>query len=151
LNPELVKRARAVGFEAFDDIAQIGGGKTFDVILAFDVLEHLTHDQIARFLDQVANLLAPGGIFIARFPNADSPLSGVYQHADVSHITQIGSAKIRYFCNLLGLNLEYLGRPAIPRAAGAGEKIKQSIGNFLRRSIESVIERLYLPYPVPFD
>lgn len=151
LNPELVQRAKTAGFDVFDNISKIDDGQKFDVIVAFDVLEHLEQGEIAGFLRSVSNFIAADGLFILRFPNADSPLSGAYQHGDISHITQIGGEKLRYYCRLADLNIDYLGRPATPRASGIREKIKQLVGNFLRRSIEHIFERLYLPHPIPFD
>jgi 2-polyprenyl-3-methyl-5-hydroxy-6-metoxy-1,4-benzoquinol methylase len=43
---------------------------SFDVITAFDVLEHVYHPR--EFLERVLHWLRPGGIFFARLPNIDS-------------------------------------------------------------------------------
>ncbi len=41
----------------------LGGGETFDVVLALEVVEHVT--DVQAFLDAAASLVKPGGILIA--------------------------------------------------------------------------------------
>lgn len=58
---------------------------TFDVITAFDVLEHLPKEKIPEIFSLVRRKLKPGGRFIFRVPNAES-LSGLYiLHSDLTH------------------------------------------------------------------
>ncbi|HVY08702.1 MAG TPA: class I SAM-dependent methyltransferase [Mycobacteriales bacterium] len=59
----------------------------WDVVLAFDFVEHLAPSAVLPFFDQVLAALNPGGILIARMPNAVSPFAGLYQHGDFTHRT----------------------------------------------------------------
>jgi len=60
----------------------------FDVIVVFDVLEHLTLEEILIFLDRAKQLLVTGGVIIARVPNCASPYGLAYQNGDFTHLTQ---------------------------------------------------------------
>jgi cyclopropane fatty-acyl-phospholipid synthase-like methyltransferase len=53
-----------------DDVP--AGWSTFDHVVALAVLEHVQHEQLARFLDAARSLLRPGGTMIATVP---SPLA----------------------------------------------------------------------------
>ncbi len=70
----------------------------FDVITAFDVLEHLLSP--ASILDKIYSKLKPGGIFVATFPDMDSLLARIsknYWHALVpSHLSYFSEKSIRY-------------------------------------------------------
>jgi len=119
INKELVQIAKNKGFDAVssDDLDKIDKD-TFDLIVAFDVLEHIPQDQIYDFLLKLKNLLKDQGVFIARFPNGDSPFSLPLQNGDITHISYLGANKVRYFTNKLLVDLVYLGGAAQPLIAG---------------------------------
>jgi SAM-dependent methyltransferase len=57
----------------------------FDVITAWEVLEHIGEDQLERFFGNVRDHLAPGGVFcasVATFDCAD-PNTGAVYHVTV--------------------------------------------------------------------
>jgi 2-polyprenyl-3-methyl-5-hydroxy-6-metoxy-1,4-benzoquinol methylase len=54
-------------------------------VTATDLLEHLTKDEVLDTLDRVVEALAPGGVFVARVPNAISPLGGHIRYGDFTH------------------------------------------------------------------
>jgi 2-polyprenyl-3-methyl-5-hydroxy-6-metoxy-1,4-benzoquinol methylase len=57
----------------------------FDIVVAFDVMEHLTREQLLVLFESLAKLLKSGGHVLARFPNAQSPLGCVTQNGDWTH------------------------------------------------------------------
>lgn len=59
----------------------------FDVVIGTDVLEHFEKPAVLDALDTVASSLKPGGLFIARTPNGDSPFAGRYGYGDFTHGT----------------------------------------------------------------
>src|ERR1035437_8872079 len=77
-DPEQVARARAAGLSQ----VRLGNYRhllterrsQFAAVIATDFLEYLTKDEVLDTLDHVVRALAPGGVFIARVPNAVSPL-----------------------------------------------------------------------------
>lgn len=56
-----------------------------DAIVAFDVIEHLTKDELIDFTDQVLRVLRPGGRWIVHVPNAASPFFGAVRYGDLTH------------------------------------------------------------------
>lgn len=88
INPVLLAAAESRGIELLDDRleqAAVAASARFDTIVAFDVFEHLTIDEISAGLMSVERMLKPGGHFVLRFPNAQSPFGLVAQHGDPTH------------------------------------------------------------------
>ncbi len=56
-----------------------------DAVVATDVLEHLTKTEVLDTLDVVVRALRPGGVLVARVPNAVSPFGGRIRHGDFTH------------------------------------------------------------------
>jgi 2-polyprenyl-3-methyl-5-hydroxy-6-metoxy-1,4-benzoquinol methylase len=91
VSPEQVRVAHAAGL----DRVQLGdfhaclraapGG--WDAVVATDVLEHLARDEVLETFDDVRRALRPGGVFVARVPNAVSPMGGHTMFGDVTHET----------------------------------------------------------------
>ena len=67
---------------------------SFDLVVAFDVLEHLTAHEIADLFAKLEALLRPGGHVIARFPNGQSPFGRHFQNADHTHRIALSEAII---------------------------------------------------------
>jgi SAM-dependent methyltransferase len=59
----------------------------FDFIAAIDVLEHFKKEEILKLFEAVYNALKPGGIFVVKSPNGESPLSNTYLYMDFTHET----------------------------------------------------------------
>ena len=116
IDPALVARAREAGFDVSPagDLTALFGDRRFDAISAFDVLEHLTQDEIIAILSQIRTLLKPGGRFVARFPSGDSPFSFGMQNGDITHRTHIGSGMVRQFSLAAGLRPEQIRAPVYP-------------------------------------
>ncbi len=57
----------------------------YDCVVAIDVVEHLTKDELFPFLDLVKAALKPGGAFLWRAPNADGPFFGRVRYGDLTH------------------------------------------------------------------
>jgi len=65
-SPEQVAAARRLGIEGVEEgdllatLASQADG-SLDVVVAFDVIEHFTRDELLGFVDQVQRVLRPGG------------------------------------------------------------------------------------------
>jgi cyclopropane fatty-acyl-phospholipid synthase-like methyltransferase len=80
-----------------------------DVVVAFDVIEHFTKDELIDLVDEVQRVLKPNGRWIIHAPNARSPFVGTIRYGDFTHeqafteasITQVlkssGFHKIHFF------------------------------------------------------
>lgn len=58
---------------------------SFDVIIAFDVLEHFTKDELIVLLEQVYRVLREGGRLIIHAPNGESPFANRILFGDFTH------------------------------------------------------------------
>ncbi|MFT4173283.1 MAG: class I SAM-dependent methyltransferase [Rhodocyclaceae bacterium] len=137
LNPVLRERARAQGVRVFDDIRTVDGA-AYDLIAAFDVCEHVPVEQLPAVVGAVRERLAPGGIFLLRVPNGDSPFSGLYQNGDITHRTLLGSGKLRQLACTARLNLLFASEPA-----RADQALRQRVRRWARGALEYLISRLY--------
>lgn len=58
---------------------------SFDAVIAYDVIEHLTKDELVDMTDAVRRVLKPGGHWIVHAPNGLSPFAGVMRYGDLTH------------------------------------------------------------------
>lgn len=56
-----------------------------DVVIAFDVIEHFTKDELLPFVDEVLRVLKPGGRWLIHAPNGESPFVGAIRYGDMTH------------------------------------------------------------------
>jgi 2-polyprenyl-3-methyl-5-hydroxy-6-metoxy-1,4-benzoquinol methylase len=59
--------------------------ETFDAIVCNDMLEHLLNYEALEMMDLICAGLRPGGVFVARLPNASCPSSASLTFIDVTH------------------------------------------------------------------
>ena len=97
VNRGLLESARQSGFAVTEaETLHDFPSQAFHVVAAFDVMEHIRLQALPGFLVQVRRVLKPGGYFLARFPNGDSPFGRHIQNGDPTHKTAIGSIRARY-------------------------------------------------------
>ncbi|MBV5323140.1 MAG: class I SAM-dependent methyltransferase [Ilumatobacteraceae bacterium] len=114
---ELQQRAAHAGFQviaAQDAFTKIHGHEGFDLIVAFDVFEHLELSEIRLFLSEARSALRPGGHLLARFPSGDSPFSGAIYWGDATHRTLLGSSAVRQLALEAGLEICQVRSPILP-------------------------------------
>lgn len=56
-----------------------------DLVVAFDVIEHFTKNEVLDFVDAVHRVLKADGRFVLHAPNAESPLFGRIRYGDFTH------------------------------------------------------------------
>lgn len=56
-----------------------------DAVITFDVIEHLTREELLTLVDGVHRVLKPGGRWIIHTPNAESPFFGRIRYGDLTH------------------------------------------------------------------
>ena len=104
--PELIAAAQQSGFPAFhaDELPGLPA-QGYDLIAAFDVLEHIPPDQTEDFLRALAGKLRPGGRMLFRFPNADTWIGAPMQNGDPTHVNAIGVLKLGYYATTCELRV----------------------------------------------
>lgn len=120
-NPILVDRGKAHGFDVHLRDAACADRfppESFDLLVAFDVLEHMSPEALADCLQEARRCLRVGGILIARVPSGDSPFSRAIQHGDLTHLTTLGSSAVRQLARATGFELLQLREPVYPLQGG---------------------------------
>ena len=147
LDPALVASARLAGFEAFGaerPVAQVAASRRFDLIVAFDVLEHMPLDEIARLMQALRGRLAEGGRLLARFPSGDSPFSGAIQHGDLTHRTAIGSGIVEQLALKTGYSVAQIRAPRLPVfGVGLLRGLRRAALNLARLTTGRLINLIY--------
>lgn len=115
--PEMQQRAEQAGFEVIaseTDFSNVCGPGKLDLIVAFDVIEHLELDAIRSFLSEAKEALRPGGLLLLRLPSGDSPFSGAIYRGDLTHRTLLGSSAARQLALEAGLEVCQVRSPVLP-------------------------------------
>jgi SAM-dependent methyltransferase len=146
-NPALLAAATRASYPALRPAAVAGlPENSLDLIVAFDVFEHIAPDALVQLLGTLRGKLRVGGAILARFPNGDSPFGLSNQNGDVTHAHAISSAKLRYFASTSALEVVDLGPEAFPVIAGDWKTTAyRAIVAPIRAVIEAAIKALYFP------
>jgi len=67
------------------DYLKIAEQPTYDIVAAFNLLEHIKKEKIGELLDLIFGSLKKGGLFLSEVPNADSPLGIHTFYSDITH------------------------------------------------------------------
>ncbi|MEK7849981.1 MAG: class I SAM-dependent methyltransferase [Candidatus Omnitrophota bacterium] len=105
------------------------GDSVFDVVLAFEVLEHI--GQQAQLLKEVRRILKKDGLFILSTPNRTimSP-QGVFQNPD--HVREFDAAELKRLLSGVFSNVELYGQKPSSRVDEVLECRKRSYENVIR-------------------
>ena len=146
-NAALAARAAQAGFECHASVGELGG-RIFDLIVLFDVLEHLPEPALPDFLRELADHLAEGGRIIARTPNGGSPFGLNHQHGDPTHAAILTRNKFAYLAGEAGLALQYCGSDVYPLYAGCWWRWPgRALRALLRRLVEAFVRFAFAPQP----
>lgn len=102
----LVDVGRQRGIHTFKPDEFVWGQTKFDLIIAFDVFEHISQDELATLLKNISNSLTPSGKLLAKFPNGTSPFGRTLQYASIYHVQVVSASKVRQLIASQSLPLE---------------------------------------------
>lgn len=90
VSPQQVALARQLGIQGVaegDLLASLRSrpAASLDVVVAVDVIEHFTKDELLDLVDAVAYVLKPGGRWLIQAPNGESPFCGAIRFGDMTH------------------------------------------------------------------
>jgi len=83
-----------------------GSEAEFDLIVSFDLIEHLDKESVLEFLRECFSSLTEGGRMIVQTPNAASPFFGSVRYGDFTH-------ELAFTPNLLNQLMSQVGFTAI--------------------------------------
>jgi cyclopropane fatty-acyl-phospholipid synthase-like methyltransferase len=89
--------------------------KSYDVIIAFDIIEHFTKDEIFKILESSCKILKSGGKLILHIPNGEAIFSGRIFHGDFTHeacFTRSSLKQILTSCNFSNISF-YEDKPIV--------------------------------------
>lgn len=152
--PELVALAAQAGFKVLGDQELFVDKKlagSFDLVMAFDVIEHLDKEELKAFFAGVHGLLKPAGAFLARFPNGHSPFGRFYQYGDLTHKSVIGARTIEHLAMLSGFSVVEVRNPRIQFLDNPLLRAVQVVQRGLRNLVEMVFGYTYFNRRLPLD
>ena len=83
---------------------------------------------------------------MARFPNGDSPFGLAYQNGDLTHLSAIGSEKMRYLAGRVGMELFRIGGEAQPLFCGSlVHFVHRMVALPIRYAIEAFVRLVFFP------
>jgi len=127
-------RASAAGIENHDSLQALAPDRRFDLIVAFDVLEHIEQAELPALLQRLGGHLAPQGALLLRVPNGESPLGRMFQHGDLTHVSTLGLSKFRQLAASSGLAVLCHGERPWYRSAHNPKRL-------LRAALAALVER----------
>lgn len=91
-SPEQVREAQRLGIGEVRQADLAGHLRTLpdaslDLLVAFDVIEHFTKEELSGLADEFYRVLKPGGRLITHQPNGEGPFGGFMRHWDFTHET----------------------------------------------------------------
>lgn len=108
---------------------------TYDVIVAFDVIEHLRKDEILEILDYINKALKPNGLFIMRVPYGGS-LAGLYiRYSGFTHETAFTELSVNEIFGVSG----FKNITVIPENEFLGKNFKYFFKKFLAKFLSKVL------------
>lgn len=138
ISSEQVELARQVNSNVtLGDVFEFIEGKAaeYDLILAQNIIEHLTKDSAFELLDSCFRALKPGGRLILSTPNADSPMFGSRRYGDFTHEICFTPAVLGQILELVGFE-EIAAREMTSNIHGLVSGVRVILWAFLRRLIQ---------------
>ena len=108
LSQNQVNLAVANGFNAklADSILELESfpPETFDCLIGIDFIEHISKDDVMKFLKHASRVLRKNGTLILRMPNGDSPFVGRNLFNDITHQWAYTTVAIQALLIVSGFN-----------------------------------------------
>lgn len=147
----LVARAKASGYVAVGTMEDALSAAPFDLIIAFDVLEHLDSAALQRFFASLAGALADNGCLLVRVPNGDSPFGRRHQHGDLTHVSTFGEFKFRQIAQMWNLRLAAIGESPWYIDEFDPASLKSAVRGLLKASFELLFGFVFYRRRVALD
>jgi cyclopropane fatty-acyl-phospholipid synthase-like methyltransferase len=142
-NARLVEVATQAGFAATLDLAKLDAAAEFDLVAAFDVMEHVPTAELQTVVAALAARLLPQGRLLLRFPNGESPFGLWMQHGDLTHVQALGLSKLHQLCAACGLRLEHSGEGLPWTEQAAKRRVGAWASQRARRIFEWALRKMY--------
>jgi SAM-dependent methyltransferase len=147
-----VQALRGLGIDARAGSVADFADRSFGLVVAFDVFEHMSPAEILDTLRQAKRVLVPGGRLLARFPNAASPFGAINQFGDITHKTALSGQSFTQLAAVAGFKTVLVANAAWTwRGNSLFGSILKPLALVARRCIEVVLGFIYFGRLVPLD
>jgi SAM-dependent methyltransferase len=85
-----------------DLFVELSGKSKYELIIAIDVLEHFTRDNVLNIFDLVFKSLNLGGVFLFQVPNGHGVFSKIIYYSDFTHETLFSVDSILQTSGIIG-------------------------------------------------
>lgn len=108
LIPALVEQGRQLEYDV--RLGHVGrvidvDSEKFDLIVAFDVLEHVPREDLLPLLHVLKSLLYSHGQMVFRVPNGESPFGRFIQHGDLTHVSTLSMGRFVHLAQQAELSI----------------------------------------------
>lgn len=109
-----------------------------DVIISFDVLEHLRREEVLTLGEHVLRALRPGGRWLIHVPNAESPFFGRMRYGDVTHEQAFTRGSLRQVLGAVGFGTVRCYEDA-PVVHGAKSVVRLAMWKVIRLGLRAYL------------
>lgn len=105
ISEEQVEKARSNGFNAIraDAFAFLKENENqFEIIVAIDLIEHFTKEELFELLNLIHRALKPGGLFLLQTPNGEGLMPGYVIYGDLTHYTILSPLSLKHILIVTG-------------------------------------------------
>jgi SAM-dependent methyltransferase len=88
IQSSLLIEAQKIGVDVYSSLNALSDN-SFDIVTAFDVLEHVSANEIPNMLQQVLRICKEGALVFFRVPNCQSPAGLATQFGDPTHVSML--------------------------------------------------------------
>ena len=113
--------------------------ESFDLVIAFDVLEHIPPNELLDFLKFIRSVMKPGALFIVRVPNGQSPFGLINQYGDITHVNVLSKGRFEQLAPMVELEILYcrnafrFGKSEIKLVDAIRFKLRDLVGAFFMK------------------
>jgi 2-polyprenyl-3-methyl-5-hydroxy-6-metoxy-1,4-benzoquinol methylase len=125
----LVENARKKGHRAYCSIKEMTDLDKVDLIIAFDVFEHLEIEEAIALIEDAKSILKPQGLMMLRVPNTASPFGLEYQNGDLTHVSQWSESRFHQLAIVIGIECISVSAAAIDANGGSFPLIRRFVFN----------------------
>lgn len=109
----------------------------FDLVIALDLIEHLTREEALQFLDLCYKSIKNGGRLIMQTPNADSPFGSQIFHGDTTHEWAYNVNQLSRLLRRVGfVNIEAREQGPVPWGYSFNSTIRWIIWRLIRAGLQ---------------
>lgn len=143
-SPEQVVLAHEMGLDFVHEgnLAETFLGEpngTYDVVVAFDVLEHLTCEEALRLGDELFRIIRPGGRLILHLPNAEGIFSSRILYGDMTHERAYTRSSVTQLMSACGFS-----RVTITEDRPVLHSLRSAIRLLMWKALRSLFRLVYL-------